>query len=184
MSAQNRWIQEPRQGTARPSCRSRQPAPRGRRTSPIPRSTRAVLPPPLTAPPEPRVRVHFTRIEVNGHLHEIVGSFLLDAMYGDTLGQFCAVMPIDLETAVTPSRETYGEPKKLAQMECEREGDHIRASVTRQGVTIIEVVGDVTEKLAGAGALRGACSSGTSSCPRCRVRASTPDRSSSRCTRR
>ena len=92
-------------------------------------------------------------------------------------------MPIDLETAVTPSRETYGEPKKLAQLECEREGDHIRASVTRQGVTIIEVVGDVTEKLPFPTPTR-SCSSGTSSCPRCRVRASTRDRSSSRCTRR
>ena len=93
-----------------------------------------MLPPPLTAPPEPRVRVHFTRIEVNGKLHEIVNSFILDAMYGDTLGQFCAVMPIDLETAVTPSRETYGEPKKLAQMEFEREGNHIKASMARQGL--------------------------------------------------
>jgi acetoacetate decarboxylase len=33
-------------------------------------------------------------------------------------------------------------------MECEREGDHVRASITRQGVTIIEFVGDVTESLA------------------------------------
>ena len=81
-----------------------------------------VLPPPLTAPPEPRVRVHFTRIEVGGHLHEIVCSFLLEAMYGDELGQFCAVMPIDLETAVSPSRERNGEPKKLAQLEFERAG--------------------------------------------------------------
>jgi acetoacetate decarboxylase len=142
--SENRWIQEPRQG-------------HGSTVVPFPANLRlevtyltdpevhaAVLPPPLTAAPEPRVRVHFTRIEVNGKLHEIVNSFLLDAMYGDTLGQFCAVMPIDLETAVTPSRETYGEPKKLAQLECEREGDHNRASVTRQGVTIIEVVGDVT----------------------------------------
>jgi Acetoacetate decarboxylase (ADC) len=145
--SQNRWIQEPRRGE-------------GASVVPFPANARleltyltdpeihaAVLPPPLTAPPEPRVRVHFTRIEINGKLHEIVCSFNLDAMYGNTLGQFCAVMPIDLETAVTPSRETYGEPKKLAQMECERDGDHVRASVTRQGVTIIEVVGDVTEKL-------------------------------------
>ena len=106
-----------------------------------------VLPPPLSAPPEPRVRVHFTRIEVDGHLHEIVCSFLLEAMYGDQLGQFCAVMPIDLETAVSPSRETYGEPKKLAHLEFAREGNHVHASVTRQGVTIIEVVGDVTGDL-------------------------------------
>ena len=132
----------------RPSCRSRPTCASRSTYLTDPEIHAAVLPPPLTAPPEPRVRVHFTRIEVNGKVHEIVNSFLLDAMYGDTLGQFCAVMPIDLETAVTPSRETYGEPKKLAQLECEREGDHIRASVTRQGVTIIEVVGDVTEKLA------------------------------------
>jgi acetoacetate decarboxylase len=145
---QNRWVQEPRHGEGA-TVVEYPPNLRFEMTYLTdPEIHAAVLPPPLTPPPEPRVRVHFTRIEVNGHLHEIVGSFNLDAMYGDVLGQFCAVMPIDLETAVTPSRETYGEPKKLAKMECERQGDHIRASVTRQGVTIIEVVGDVTEKLA------------------------------------
>ena len=145
---QNRWVQEPRHGEGA-TVVEYPPNLRLELTYLTdPEIHAAVLPPPLTAPPEPRVRVHFTRIEFNGHLHEIVGSVNLDAMYGDQLGQFCAVMPIDLETAVTPSRETYGEPKKLAKMECEREGDHVRASVTRQGVTIIEIVGDVTEKLA------------------------------------
>jgi acetoacetate decarboxylase len=146
--SENRWVQEPPEG-------------HGSTIVPFPANLRlevtyltdpeihaSVLPPPLAAPPEPRVRVHFTRIEIDGKVHEIVNSFLLDARYGDTPGQFCAVMPIDLETAITPSRETYGEPKKLAQLECNRQGDHIHASVTRQGVTIIEVVGDVTETLA------------------------------------
>jgi len=141
---QNRWIQEPRHGEGDTVVEY----PPNARLEVVyltdPDIHAAVLPPPLTAPPEPRVRVHFTRIEVDGHVHEIVGSFLLDAMYGDTLGQFCAVMPIDLETAVTPSRETYGEPKKLAQMEFAREGNHIKASMARQGVTFIEVVGDIT----------------------------------------
>ncbi len=145
---ENRWIQEPRHGAGDTVVEY----PPNARLEVVyltdPEIHAAVLPPPLTAPPEPRVRVHFTRIEVGGHLHEIVCSFLLDAMYGDQLGQFCAVMPIDLETAVTPSRETYGEPKKLAQMECSREGNHVKASITRQGVTIIEVVGDVTDELA------------------------------------
>jgi len=144
--AENRWIQEP--------------APKHDATVPYPANARLevtyltdpelhaqVLPPPLTAPPEARVRVHFTRIEVDGHLHEIVCSFLLDAMYGDQLGQFCAVMPIDLEPAVSVSRETYGEPKKLAQLEFTRDGNHVHASVTRQSVTIIEVVGDVTASM-------------------------------------
>ena len=62
--SENRWIQEPRQG-------------HGSTVVPFPANLRlevtyltdpeihaAVLPPPLTAPPEPRVRVHFTRIEV------------------------------------------------------------------------------------------------------------------------
>jgi acetoacetate decarboxylase len=144
---ENRWIQEPRVGEGDTVV----PFPANARLEVVyltdPEVHAAVLPPPLTAPPEPRVRVHFTRIEIDGHVHEIVGSVNLDAMYGDRLGQFCAVMPIDLETAVSPSRETYGEPKKLAEMEFSREGNHIKASVTRQGVTIIEVVGDVTETL-------------------------------------
>ena len=146
--SENRWIQEPRHGEGDTVVEY----PPNARLEVVyltdPDIHAAVLPPPLTAPPEPRVRVHFTRIEVDGHVHEIVGSFLLDAMYGDQLGQFCAVMPIDLETAVTPSRETYGEPKKLAQMEFAREGDHVKASMARQGVTFIEVVGDVTDELA------------------------------------
>jgi Acetoacetate decarboxylase (ADC) len=143
---QNRWIQEPE----RPHG-AVVPYPANARLEVTyltdPELHAQVLPPPLSAPPEPRVRVHFTRIEVDGHLHEIVCSFLLEAMYGDQLGQFCAVMPIDLETAVSPSRETYGEPKKLAHLEFAREGNHVHASVTRQGVTIIEVVGDVTSDL-------------------------------------
>ena len=144
---ENRWVQEPRHGEGDTVV----PFPANARLELVyltdPEVHAAVLPPPLTAPPEPRVRVHFTRIEIDGHVHEIVGSVNLDAMHGDRLGQFCAVMPIDLETAVSPSRETYGEPKKLAQMVFDREGDHITASVTRQGVTIIEVVGDVTGEL-------------------------------------
>lgn len=144
---QNRWVQEPVTGE-------------GGEVVPFPANARLevtyltdpevladVLPPPLTAPPEPRVHVRFTRIEVNGQLHEIVCSFLVDAMFGDQLGQHCLVMPIDLADAIAPSRERHGEPKKLAEMVFERQGDHVRASVTRQGVTIIDVVGDVTEKL-------------------------------------
>jgi Acetoacetate decarboxylase (ADC) len=144
---QNRWIQEPAPSEGGASV----PFPANARLEVTyltdPAIHAQVLPPPLTPPPEPRVRVHFTRIEVGGKLHEIVCSFLLDAMYGDQLGQFCAVMPIDLETAVSPSRETNGEPKKLATMEFGRDGNHVQASVTRQGVTIIEVVGDATVSL-------------------------------------
>ena len=145
--SENRWIQEPRVGEGAevvpfPAC------PRLEVTYLTdPEVLAAVLPPPLTAPPEPRVRVHFTSIEQNGHVHERICSVLLDATFKGEVGHFCAVMPIDLETAISPSRETYGEPKKLAELTFDRAGDHLQASVTRQGVTFIEVVGDVVGPL-------------------------------------
>ncbi len=144
---QNRWVREPRSGHG-DTVVEYPPNLRFEITYLTDPEVHAeVLPPPLTPAAEPRVRIHFTRIEVDGKVHEIVNSVLLDAMHGDTLGQFCAVMPIDLETAVSPSRETYGEPKKLAQITFDREGDHVNLSVTRQGVTFIDIVGDVTGEL-------------------------------------
>jgi acetoacetate decarboxylase len=145
--SQNRWIQQPTSGEGAvvvpfPAC------PRLEVTYLTdPEALALALPPPLAPPPEPRVHVRFTKIEVDGHVRENVCSFLVDAMYGETLGQHCLVMPIDLADAIAPSRERYGEPKKLAQLEFARQANHIRASVTRQGVTIIEVVGDVTATL-------------------------------------
>ena len=145
---ENRWIQEPLQGEG---PETRVPFPANARLEVTyltdPEIVAAVLPPPLRPAPEPRVRVHFTRIEINGRLHEVVCSFLVDAMFGDQIGQHCLVMPIDLPDAIAPSRERFGEPKKLAEMTFEREGDHVRASVTRQGVTIIDVVADVSGPL-------------------------------------
>ncbi len=111
----------------------------------------AVLPPPLEAPPEPRVHARVTTIDLalpNGHRHqEKVGFFAVDAVYQGTLGEYPLMIPIDLESAVAISRERFGEPKKLAEIEMERDGSHVRASVSRHGVAFIEMVGDVAEEL-------------------------------------
>ena len=170
--AQNRWIQEPRPGTAATVVPvPGQPAPRGH----VPhrsRDPRGGAPAAAHArPPEPRVRVHFTRIEVNGHLHEIVCSFLLDAMYGDDAR---AVLRGDAHRPRDRGRRRavrrYGEPKKLAQLEFEREGDHVHAERHPPGRhhhrgrrRRHRRRSPVPEPY------DGACSSGTSSCPRCRA---------------
>ena len=111
----------------------------------------AVLPPPLEAPPEPRVHARVTTIDLalpNGHRHqEKVGFFAVDAVYQGTLGEYPLMIPIDLESAVAISRERFGEPKKLAEIEMERDGSHVRASISRHGVAFIEMVGDVAEDL-------------------------------------
>jgi acetoacetate decarboxylase len=111
----------------------------------------AVLPPPLEAPPEPRVHVRATTIDLalpNGYRHqEKVGFFAVDALYEGTLGEYPLMIPIDLESAVAISRERFGEPKKLAEIEMEREGSHVSASISRHGVAFIEMAGDVAADL-------------------------------------
>jgi acetoacetate decarboxylase len=110
----------------------------------------AILPPPLSAPPVPRVHVRCTDIhlEFGEFVHkEKVGFFAVDAEYNGELGEYPLLIPIDLESAVSISRERFGEPKKLADIEMGRDGDHVYASITRNGVTFIEIVGDVAEEL-------------------------------------
>lgn len=112
----------------------------------------AVIPPPLGPPPQPRVHVRCTDIRLEmpgGHVHEEkVGYFAVDAEYEGTLGEYPLLIPIDMESAVAISRERFGEPKKLADIEMTRTGDHVHAGITRSGVTFIEIEGDVVEELA------------------------------------
>jgi acetoacetate decarboxylase len=110
-----------------------------------------VLPPPLTAPDDPRVHVRITDIDLKfgEHRHkELVAYFAVDAKLDGEVGEYPLVVPIDLEAAVAISRERYGGPKKLADIVLTRDDDGaVRGTVTRQGVTFIEVTGRVTESL-------------------------------------
>jgi acetoacetate decarboxylase len=110
----------------------------------------AVLPPPLTPPPVPRVHARCTdiRLEFGEFVYkERVGYFAVDAVYDGELGEYPLLIPIDLESAVSISRERFGEPKKLADIDMGREGDHVWARITRGGVTFLEIEGDVVEQL-------------------------------------
>ena len=78
---------------------------------------------------------------------EKVGYFAVDAMHDDQPGEYPLFIPIDLESAISISRERFGEPKKLALIEMGRDDDHVYARITRNGVTFIEIAGDVVEEL-------------------------------------
>jgi acetoacetate decarboxylase len=109
-----------------------------------------VLPQPLEVPPEPHVHVRICDINIvhGDFVHrERVGWFGVDAMWSGKMGEYPLLIPIDLEPALAISREKFGEPKKLAEIELDRDGDHVRGSITRQGVTFVEIIGDVAEKL-------------------------------------
>jgi acetoacetate decarboxylase len=110
----------------------------------------AVLPPPLTPPAEPRVHVRVTDIDLHFgdyHYKELVGYFAVDAVYDGVTGEYPLLIPIDLESAISISREKHGEPKKLAELELTRDGNHVEGRISRNGVTFVEIIGDVTEAL-------------------------------------
>lgn len=111
----------------------------------------AVLPPPLEPPAEPRVHVRVTDIDLEipgGHRYrEKVGFFAVDCTYQGQPGEYPLIIPIDLESAVAVSRERFGEPKKLAELALARDGGHVEARIARQGVTFVEMVGDVSGPL-------------------------------------
>ena len=148
---QNRWVREP----------STQGGNGGSHFSPTlpslevvyltdPDALAAVLPPPLQPPNEARVHARITEINLEfGEFkhHEMVGYFAVDALYAGETGEYPLLIPIDLEPALSISREKFGEPKKLADIELARDGDHVEGRITRQGVTFMEIVGDVAETL-------------------------------------
>ncbi|OAA27807.1 acetoacetate decarboxylase [Frankia sp. EI5c] len=110
----------------------------------------AVLPPPLTPPAEPRVHVRVTDIDLRFgeyHYKELVGYLAVDAGYDGVTGEYPLLIPIDLESAISISRERNGEPKKLAELALTRDGSHVEGRIARNGVTFVEIVGDVTEAL-------------------------------------
>ena len=116
-----------------------------------PEALAEVLPPPLTAPPQPRVHVRITDIDLRfgEYRHkELVGFFAVDALLDGEPGEYPLLIPIDLEHAIAISRERFGEPKKLADITLTRDDDgRVHGSITRGGVTFIEVNGRVTGDL-------------------------------------
>ncbi|HWW53610.1 MAG TPA: acetoacetate decarboxylase family protein [Acidimicrobiales bacterium] len=111
---------------------------------------RAVVPPPLALADDANVHLRFTDIDLDfGSFRwkEHVGWFGVDVTYEGRPGEYPLIIPIDLEKAIAISREKHGEPKKLADITIERNGDDVYASMTRMGVTFAEVIGTVTGSL-------------------------------------
>jgi acetoacetate decarboxylase len=110
-----------------------------------------VVPAPLIPGPQPRVHVRITDIDLTFGAHrysELVAFFAVDVVLDGEPGEYPLLIPIDLEHAVAISRERFGEPKKLCDMAMTRdENGRVHGSVTRHGVTFIEINGQVTGDL-------------------------------------
>ncbi|HLH29256.1 MAG TPA: acetoacetate decarboxylase family protein, partial [Acidimicrobiales bacterium] len=109
-----------------------------------PEAVAAVLPPPLQPPAEPLVRVTVATVDVGrGYGVFGAGTFAVHCRHEGTDGDYALVMPMTTEQAVIGGRETFGEPKKLAEMVLDRDEHGVRGAVTRMGVTFLEVEGEI-----------------------------------------
>ena len=112
-----------------------------------PKIARALVPKPLEPAPKPEVCVTFSHVAMHlGPERTLeIGSaiFGVRAVYDGAPGIFLLAMPMTTEQAVIGGRETYGEPKKIAQIEFTKDGDRVAAKVSRMGMTYLSVSGRV-----------------------------------------
>lgn len=112
---------------------------------------RALLPQPLVAVERPEVWVQLAHVAM--HVTEErtveIGALTMgiNATYEGTPGAYCFHMAMEGETVVTSGRERFGEPKKIAETSFERQGDHVRATCSRHGITYFEIEGTIGEEL-------------------------------------
>jgi acetoacetate decarboxylase len=104
----------------------------------------AVLPPPLEPGPEPLVRITITKVEMPGLPMFGAGWIGVQARHADRLGEYPILMPMTTEQSLIGGREINGEPKKLAEVDVDRDGDAVSARIARMGSVICEVTGRIS----------------------------------------
>ncbi len=116
-----------------------------------PEVAKAVVPQPLLVNPQGIVRVVLSNVTMHlpgGFDMEIgCGTFGVHASYKEQAGYYILTMPMTTEGAVVGGRETFGEPKKIAEIPFSKEDDVVRTSITRHGMTYIDYKGTIGEAL-------------------------------------
>ena len=110
---------------------------------------RALLPRPLIAIERPEIFLQMVHVAM--HVTEDrtveIGALTVgvNCFYEGRPGAYCFHMAMEGETVVTSGRERFGEPKKIADTTFTRDGDHVKASCSRHGITYFEVEGVIGE---------------------------------------
>jgi acetoacetate decarboxylase len=105
-----------------------------------------VLPKPLEPTDQPLVRVSVARVDLGrGYPPFGAGTFAVQARHEGVVGNYPLVMPMTTEQSVIGGRETFGEPKKLAQVTLDRDDGtgQVVGRITRMGITFVEITGTV-----------------------------------------
>ena len=107
-----------------------------------------LLPAPLMPAPEPKISISVSEIRRSDCVGPFNGAVVnVACVYEGQDGFYCLSMPMSTDTAVIFGRELFAEPKKLAEIRMEQRGKHVQGTVTRHGVTYIDLRGTFDEEL-------------------------------------
>ena len=107
-----------------------------------------LLPAPLEPASDPRVSVSVSEIRRSNCVGPFNGASVnIACRYGGEDGLYCLAMPMNADTAVIFGREVYAEPKKLADIRLTQDGAHVRGTVTRHGITYIDLLGTFADPM-------------------------------------
>lgn len=113
---------------------------------------REILPPPLRPAAEPAASVSVYRIGRSNCVGAFDGASInVACTYNGEPGLYCVTMPMSTDTAIVFGRELYAEPKKLADCRLDVDLPRVRGTVTRHGITYIELNGVFEDELAPVG---------------------------------
>lgn len=114
-----------------------------------PEAIASVLPRPLE-PDAATARLRIAVVDLGTGLPTFgAGWFGVRARHGDVEGEYALFMPMSTEQATVGGRETFGEPKKIAQLSLDVDGDAVCAQVSRMGSKVAEVSGTLGPERAG-----------------------------------
>jgi len=109
-----------------------------------------VLPPPLEPSNDATARLRIATVDMGTGLKPFgAGWFGVRCKHGSTEGEYALFMPMTTEQATIGGRETFGEPKKIADVSLQIDGDRVAASIERMGFRVAEVSGQLGDELPG-----------------------------------
>ena len=107
----------------------------------------AVLPPPLEPLDEPRMRAMVGRWESNCCGDFAGGTVYIMVRYEGVEGDYNLSQFMDRDAPTIYGRDLFGEPKKVGRAELMRRGNHIRGSIERGGIRLVELEGEMKTDL-------------------------------------